>query len=915
NPLVAVFPQIVHNSRVLDEVYFPENDSESRTGEHRWGYGDLADDEDFMGDEASGDDNGSSEIGSGTPTADGHTPVTTSTVTSFSTVYYRALVNFTKSIDYTSDLDNVSSDQFRDLSEAVVDTLESEYYKISGEQMVNVVYVKLIDGDVFVELDVGSEGNTNDGQIRQVLYSVIESGSIANYVTSTRGFQFRNLGAAQTPPPPIGFEPPVTPPVRTCMVDEFTCTSGECVPLEFRCDQRHDCRDMSDEEGCPERVLCGHTDFTCGSGECIPRIYYCDGRFDCRDSSDESQCEPGASIVTTPSVITTRPIYTPRPATTPPPPVYTRPPVVATTPFRHPKPPIDEPRPCRREEARCPNGQCIPRDYLCDGERDCKDGSDELNCGTPSPCEPNEFKCKNGRCALKLWRCDGDDDCGDNSDEINCPTKGPSDMCAPEQFVCVQSRICIPASYQCDEEADCPDRSDEVGCSPPQVITPPEESIVASRGDTVRFTCVAIGIPTPIITWRLNWGHIPTSSRVTMSSENGHGTLIIRDVKEADQGAYTCEAINAKGMVFGIPDGVLSLKPSRGPCTEGFFHVETTSRCIPCFCFGVTKVCQQTGRYRNQIRLRFDAPDDFKGVNVTSPQGFPPLSSNQLQIDTTVEEFQLVDLSRRFLSHDSYWTLPLQFLGNKVDSYGGALSYKVRYGLTRGQSEPVRRPDIILIGNGQKLIYRVQSFTQPTVVNQRAIQFTEENWQHESGAAVTREDLLMTLQNVEAIMIQTVYDNKMASVGLGDIVMDTTSVEYTQLGVALAVEECRCPVGYSGLSCEVCSLQFERVPGGPFLGTCSGCNCNGHARSCDSESGYCINCQHNTEGPQCNKCKAGFFGDPTKGTADACRPCPCPLMDPTRRYSDTCFLDTDGQPTCVITVLRATPAGGVRGVP
>lgn len=49
-----------------------------------------------------------------------------------------------------------------------------------------------------------------------------------------------------------------------------------------------------------------------------------------------------------------------------------------------------------------------------------------------------------------------------------------------------------------------------------------------------------------------------------MSSENGHGTLIIRDVKEADQGAYSCEAINAKGMVFGIPDGVLSLKPSRG---------------------------------------------------------------------------------------------------------------------------------------------------------------------------------------------------------------------------------------------------------------------------------------------------------------------------------------------------------------
>lgn len=44
-----------------------------------------------------------------------------------------------------------------------------------------------------------------------------------------------------------------------------------------------------------------------------------------------------------------------------------------------------------------------------------------------------------------------------------------------------------------------------------------------------------------------------------MTSKDGHGTLTISDVKESDQGAYTCEAINAKGLVFGIPDGVLTL--------------------------------------------------------------------------------------------------------------------------------------------------------------------------------------------------------------------------------------------------------------------------------------------------------------------------------------------------------------------
>lgn len=56
------------------------------------------------------------------------------------------------------------------------------------------------------------------------------------------------------------------------------------------------------------------------------------------------------------------------------------------------------------------------------------------------------------------------------------------------------------------------------------------------------------------------------------------------------------------------------------------------------------------------------------GVNVSYPSrpGIPPLSSTQLLINPEMGEFQLVDLSRRFLSLDSFWTLPRQFLGNKV---------------------------------------------------------------------------------------------------------------------------------------------------------------------------------------------------------------------------------------------------------
>ncbi|XP_023578281.1 basement membrane-specific heparan sulfate proteoglycan core protein isoform X8 [Octodon degus] len=819
---------VTHGLRAYDGLSLPEDTETVAAGRAGWSYSYLSDDEDLLADDASGDGLGSGDLGSG----------------DFQMVYFRALVNFTHSIEYSPRLEDAGSREFRAVSEAVVDRLESEYLKIPGDQVVSVVFVKELDGWVFVELDVGSEGNADGAQIQEVLHMVVSGGSIGPYITSPQGFQFRRLGTVPQFP-------------RVCTEAEFACHSyNECVALEYRCDRRPDCRDMSDELNCEEPV---------------PEV----------SSVPSVVVETSPLTHRLPEATTTQwPTYTHR--------LQTLLPHLATR------------VPCEPHEAACHSGHCIPRDYLCDGQEDCKDGSDELGCGPPPPCEPNEFPCGNGHCALKLWRCDGDFDCEDRTDEANCPTKRPEEVCAPTQFRCVSSNTCIPASFHCDEETDCPDRSDEFGCMPPQVVTPPQETIQASRGQTVTLTCVATGVPTPIINWRLNWGHIPSHPRVTMTSEGGRGTLTIRDVKESDQGAYTCEAMNSRGMVFGIPDGVLELVPQRGPCPDGHFYLEHSASCLSCFCFGVTNVCQSSHRFWDQIRLRFDQPGDFKGVNVTSAAqpGMQPLASTQLQVDTTLQEFQLVDLSRRFLTHDSFWALPEQFLGNKVDSYGGSLRYKVRYELARGPLEPVERPDVVLVGAGHRLLSRGHTATHPGALNQRQVQLSEEHWVHESGRPVQRAEMLQVLQSLEAVLIQTVYNAKMASVGLSDVTMDTTVTHATSHGRAHSVEECRCPIGYSGLSCENCAAHFTRVPGGPYLGTCSGCNCNGHSSSCDPVYGHCLNCEHNTEGPQCNKCKAGFFGDATKPTPTACRPCPCPYIDPSRRFSDTCFLDTDGQATC-----------------
>jgi len=32
----------------------------------------------------------------------------------------------------------------------------------------------------------------------------------------------------------------------------------------------------------------------------------------------------------------------------------------------------------------------------------------------------NQFRCANGQCIRRSFRCDGDRDCEDNSDEVNC---------------------------------------------------------------------------------------------------------------------------------------------------------------------------------------------------------------------------------------------------------------------------------------------------------------------------------------------------------------------------------------------------------------------------------------------------------------------------------------------------------------
>ncbi|XP_065685295.1 netrin-4 isoform X2 [Patagioenas fasciata] len=106
--------------------------------------------------------------------------------------------------------------------------------------------------------------------------------------------------------------------------------------------------------------------------------------------------------------------------------------------------------------------------------------------------------------------------------------------------------------------------------------------------------------------------------------------------------------------------------------------------------------------------------------------------------------------------------------------------------------------------------------------------------------------------------------------------------------------KCMCKHNTAGSHCQHCAPLYNDQPWQAADGKtgdpkeCQSCKCNGHADTChfdmdawlasgNRSGGICDNCQHNTEGQHCQRCKPGFYRDLRKpfSAPDACKPCSC----------------------------------------
>uniref|UniRef100_A0AAY5F267 Laminin subunit gamma-1 n=1 Tax=Electrophorus electricus TaxID=8005 RepID=A0AAY5F267_ELEEL len=300
-------------------------------------------------------------------------------------------------------------------------------------------------------------------------------------------------------------------------------------------------------------------------------------------------------------------------------------------------------------------------------------------------------------------------------------------------------------------------------------------------------------------------------------------------------------------------------------CKLGYFNLDPQNAqgCTPCFCFHHSTVCQSTDGYSiHTITSTFDRGDEGWTGQRRHGSGVPVhWSPDSQEISLVSDDYFPV-----------YFVAPEKFLGNHLLSYGQNLSlnFRVERRDTRLSAE-----DVVLEGAGLRVAVPLiaQGNAYPTEQMQTFVFRLHHTADYPWRPNLEHAEFQKLLHNLTSIKIRGTYSERSAGY------LDNVSLVSARRGPGVPahwVEKCVCPQGYLGQHCGQCAAGYRRSK--PTLGLfspCESCNCNGHSDTCDSMTGKC-DCQHNTAGMSCERCKDGFYGDATVGSPTDCQECPCP---------------------------------------
>ncbi|XP_039520340.1 laminin subunit alpha-2-like, partial [Pimephales promelas] len=325
-------------------------------------------------------------------------------------------------------------------------------------------------------------------------------------------------------------------------------------------------------------------------------------------------------------------------------------------------------------------------------------------------------------------------------------------------------------------------------------------------------------------------------------------------------------------------------------CKQGYYHLRGEDRqhgCEKCYCYGLASLCTESHwDYSNVM--------DMSGWYLTGADGEGLVwaePSREAAHQVTVSQSD----AQTHLTAPYYWSAPSAYLHKKLLAYGGMLVYTVSYD---SESKDDSAPDVIIEGGGLRLTARPAGSRFSSA--ERRIHLLPERFQHHaSGLAVSKRDFHSVLHSVQRLLLRASHAQEHSAIyRLGSVSMSVADEESRSGSRARAVEVCQCPPGYDGTSCEMCAVGYRRVDGTLYRGVCELCQCHGHAERCDDVTGHCLGCRDHTIGPNCERCAPGYYGDASRGTADDCRPCACPLLSPSNNFSPTCHVDGGGEVIC-----------------